>query len=159
MFCFFPVSLKSSTYTDKNSPFLGLQISILNRELFPKCILIELSRTKDDRTDFVQEEQPDLPYWTHDFGHLCFGRRIQNIWIFGPWEFSNTYGASSIFTWVLADTASAAFPEHPGSLEIMSMILAAVICDADDPCSVNTAYDPESFFIMSPWSTTLPLYF
>ena len=24
------------------------------------------------------------------------------------------------------------------------MILAAVICDADDPCSVNTAYAPES---------------
>ena len=45
---------------------------------------------------------------------------------------------------------SAACPAHPGSL-------AAVICDADDPCSVNTAYDPESSFTMSPRSTTLPL--
>ena len=47
---------------------------------------------------------------------------------------------------------SAACPAHPGSL-------AAVICVADDPCSVNTAYDPESSFTMSPRSTTLPLYF
>ena len=40
----------------------------------------------------------------------------------------------------------------------MYMTFAAV-CDADDPCSVNTAYDPESSFTMSPRSTTLPLYF
>ena len=39
------------------------------------------------------------------------------------------------------------------------MTFVAVICDADDPCSVNTAYHPESSFTMSPRSTTLPLYF
>ena len=33
------------------------------------------------------------------------------------------------------------------------------IWDADDSCSVNTAYEPESLFTMSPRSTTLPLYF
>ena len=49
------------------------------------------------------------------------------------------FGESSISTWVQADTASAACPEHPGSLEMISMTFAAVICDADDPCSVNTA--------------------
>ena len=39
-----------------------------------------------------------------------------------------------------ADTASAACPAHPGSLDMISMTFAAVICDADDdPCSVNTA--------------------
>ena len=43
------------------------------------------------------------------------------------------------------DTASAACPAHPGSRDIMSMTIAAVICDADDPCSVNTAYEPESY--------------
>ena len=58
-----------------------------------------------------------------------------------------------------ADTASAACPSQPGNLEMISMTFAAVICDADDPCSVNTAYDPESSFTMSPRSTTLPLYF
>ena len=36
-------------------------------------------------------------------------------------------------------TASAACPEHPGSLEMISMTSASVICDVDDPCSVNTA--------------------
>ena len=41
----------------------------------------------------------------------------------------------------------------------MSMTFAAVIWGADDPCSVNTAYEPESSFTVSPRSTTLPLYF
>ena len=49
----------------------------------------------------------------------------------------NNFGASSILTWVLADTASAACPAHPGNLDMISMTFAAVICDADDPCSVN----------------------
>ena len=39
------------------------------------------------------------------------------------------------------------------------MIFAAVICDANEPCSVKTAYAPESSFTMSILSTTLPLYF
>ena len=38
-----------------------------------------------------------------------------------------------------AHTASAACPAHPGNLDMISMTVAAVICDADDPCSVNTA--------------------
>ena len=71
----------------------------------------------------------------------------------------NNVGESSILTWVQADTASAACPEDPGSLDIMSMTFAAVIGDAYDPCSVNTADEPESSFTMPPRSTTLPLYF
>ena len=55
----------------------------------------------------------------------------------------NNFGVSSIWTWVFADTASAACPAHPGSLDMISMTFAAVICDADDPCSANTAQDPE----------------
>ena len=51
----------------------------------------------------------------------------------------NNLRASSIVTWVSADTASAACPSQPGNLEMISMTFAAVICDADDPCSVNTA--------------------
>ena len=35
----------------------------------------------------------------------------------------NNFGASSILTWVLADTASAACPAHPGSLDMISMTL------------------------------------
>ena len=51
----------------------------------------------------------------------------------------NNFGASSIFTWVQAKTASAACHAHPGSLDMISMTFAAVICDADDLWSVNTA--------------------
>ena len=51
----------------------------------------------------------------------------------------NNLGASCIFTWVKADTASAACLAQPGSLDMIIMTYAAVICDADDPCSVNTA--------------------
>ena len=42
---------------------------------------------------------------------------------------------------------------------MMSMTFAAVIWDADDLCSVNTTYAPESSFTMSPRSTTQPLVF
>ena len=38
----------------------------------------------------------------------------------------NNVEASSILTWVLADTVSAACPEHHGRLDIMSMTFAAV---------------------------------
>ena len=51
--------------------------------------------------------------------------------------FSN-FEASSILTWEKTDTASAACPA-PGSLDMISMTFAAVICDADDPFWVNTA--------------------
>ena len=69
---------------------------------------------------------------------LCFGGCIQ-ISGHSDFGFFNDVGASSILTWVLADTASAARPAHPGSPEIMFMTYAALICDADDPCLVNTA--------------------
>ena len=51
----------------------------------------------------------------------------------------NNFGVSSILIWVSADTASAACPAQPGNLEMISMTFAAVICDADEPCSVSTA--------------------
>ena len=94
----------------------------------------------------------------HDFGHLCRGRRIQMSGHSDLGIFSNSE-VSSIFIWVSADTVSAACPAQPGNLEMISMTSAAVICDADDPSSVNTAEDPESSFTISPRSTTRPLYF
>ena len=72
----------------------------------------------------------------HDLGHLCFGRRIQISGHSDSGVFNND-GAS--LTWVLAVTASAACPAHPGSFAMTSITFAAVICDADEPCSVNTA--------------------
>ena len=69
----------------------------------------------------------------------------------------NNLWASSICTWVPTDTASAACPSQPGNLEMISMIFAAVIWEAEDPCSVNTAQDPELSFTRSPRRTTRPL--
>ena len=83
------------------------------------------------------------------------------MYIYGHADFGiyNKYGASSILTWMYADTACAACPAHPGSLAMTSITFAAVICDADEPCSANTAKEPESSFTISPRSTTRPLYF
>ena len=55
--------------------------------------------------------------------------------------------------------ASAAYPAHPGSLDMISMTFSAVICDVDESCSVNTATDPDSSFTISPRSTTRPFVF
>ena len=52
-----------------------------------------------------------------------------------------------------------ASPAHPGSLEITSKTLEAVMCDAEDLCSVNTAHEPVSSFTTSPRNTTRPLSF
>ena len=46
------------------------------------------------------------------------------------WILSNL-GASSIFTWMCADTASAACPSQSSELAITFITVAAVICDAD----------------------------
>ena len=83
------------------------------------------------------------------FGHLCRGRRIQ---LSGHSDFGifNNLWASSIWTWVQPDIASAACPSQPSNLEMISMILAAVIWDAEDPCSL--AISPLR-------SATRPLYF
>ena len=66
-----------------------------------------------------------------DFGHFCFGGRIQ---MSGHFDFGifNDVDASSILTWVSPDTASAACPAQPCGLDFMSLTFAAVICDADD---------------------------
>ena len=73
-----------------------------------------------------------------DLGHLRRGRRIQMC---GHCDFGsfNTVEASSILTWVYADTASAACPAHSDSLAVTSISFAAVICIADETCSVKTA--------------------
>ena len=74
----------------------------------------------------------------HDFDHLFCGRRIQISGHSDIGVFDND-GASSVLSWVEADTASAACPAQPGGLDMPSITFAAVICDADEPCSVKTA--------------------
>ena len=47
--------------------------------------------------------------------------------------------ASLMLTWVHAETASVASPTLPGKSETASRTFAAVICEAEVPCSVHTA--------------------
>ena len=49
-------------------------------------------------------------------------------------------------TRVYAHIASAPCPVLPGILAVTSITFAAVICDADEPCSVHSAQEPESSF-------------
>ena len=122
------------------------------------CTLLHSENTSFEVWYLHQEEHLDLPYWTMILAILSFGRRIQVSGHSDTGIFNNV-SASSILTWVSADTASAVCPAHLGSLDIMSINFAAVICDVDAPCSVNASYNPESSFTISPRSTTRPLYF
>ena len=58
----------------------------------------------------------------HDLGHLCRGRRIH---MSGHPDFANlsNFGASSMFTWVQADTASAVCPAQSGSRAMTLLLL------------------------------------
>ena len=95
-------------------------------------------------TNFIPDDTTGYCFSPHDFDHRERGRRMQIVGLsdLGP---SQKSGTSSIFTWVQADTASLASPAQSSSLDITSNTLAAVMCDAEDLCSANTAYDPESF--------------
>ena len=136
----------SSTYSDKINPLSRWTKRHSQFGISPSHVSIGFSQIafpiialpKDDRTNSFQEERLGLPYWTMILAILCRGRRIQMSGHSDFGIFKNLW-ASSIFTWVYADTASAACPSQPGNLEMISMILAAVTWDAEDPCSVNTA--------------------
>ena len=166
MICFLPANLMSSTYTDKNDPFSRCttthsQFGIFSQPCFNRIFsnfLSHYSPAKGWPYKFRWRGTTGSSILDHDFGHSCRGRRIQLSGHSDLGIFNNLW-ASSIFTRVLADTASAASPAHHGSQDMISMTFAAVIWDADEPCSVNTAWDPESSFTMSPRSKTRPLYF
>ena len=76
-----------------------------------------------DHTSFVQEVPRDLQCLPMVFGHLCRGRSIHTSGHSDLGILSNL-GASSNFTRVYADTASAAYPSQPGNLAVTSIIFA-----------------------------------
>ena len=120
------------------------QTDIPKSVLFPNQVPIELLPTVfltttlrvGVRADFVQEVPLDLQCLTLISGHLYRGRRIHTS---GHSDFGilSTLGACSKFTWVYADTASAACPSQSGNLAKTSITFSAVIWDADEPCSVK----------------------
>ena len=113
---------------------------------------------KDDHADFAQEKRLGLPYWTMILA-ICVVVDESKCLDTPIWEFSIICEHLPFLLGYKTDTASAACPAQPGNLEMISMTFAAVIWDAEDPCSVNTAWDPESSFTISPRSTTRPLHF
>ena len=98
-----------------------------------------------NRTSFVQEIPRDLQFFLMILAIWCRGRCIQTSGHSDLGILSNQ-GASSNFHRVYADTASAACPSQSGNLATTFFIFAAVIWDADEPCSVKAAWAPESSF-------------
>ena len=130
MFSVLSVILLSSTFTEKNSPSARLTNKHFQLKTFPQSCsnktfsnsLLHRSPAEDDRTNSAQEERLNLPYWT-TFLVICALKDVPKYLDIMTSEFLNNVEASSILTCVLADTASAAWPEHPGSLDIMSLFL------------------------------------
>ena len=138
IFCFFPANLMLSTNTDKNNPFSRCtnkhsQLETFSQtccnRIFSNC-LFHNSPAEGWPYRFRSRGKTGSSIVDHYLGHLRFGWRIQ-ISGHSDFEIFNNFGASSISTWEKADTASAACPAHPGSLDMTSMTFAAVICDAD----------------------------
>ena len=136
------------------------------RYLFPLQVPMTLPRTvfpttilrAGVRIQFRSRGTTGSSMFDKDFDHLCCGRRIHT---FGHSDLRilSNLGASSNLAWVWADTASAACPSQSVNLAITSITFAAATWDADERCSVKTAWAPESSFTMSPRNTTLPLHF
>ena len=135
---------------------------------FPNRVPIERSEiafslvvlSEGDRTDFSQEERLGVSYWTMSLAIRALVDIDESKCLDIPiWEFSIIFEHLPFLPGYKADTASASCPAHPGSLLLMSMTFATVIRDADDPGSVDTAYEPESSLTISHRSTTRPLYF
>ena len=103
-FCFFPANFMSSTYTDKNNPFSRWtkrhsQFGIFSQPCFNRIFSNCLSHNgpaKGWPCRFRSRGTTASSMLDHDFGHLCFGRRIQ---ISGHSDFGifNNVGAFSIF--------------------------------------------------------------
>ena len=144
--------------------FHDVQRDIPNLEFSPIHVSIGLSQIavpttvllKDDRTDSFQEERLGLPYWTMILA-ICVVEDVSVYLDMLIWEFWAIWERPPRFTCVCADTASAACPSQSGSLAMTPIPFAAVVCEADEPCSLNTALAPESSFTVSPRSTTQPL--
>ena len=148
IFCFFPAILMSSTYTDRNNLLFPM-----NEHTFPIRNFSSHPNSDKASSNCLSHSNPanGWPYkfrsrgthgifnFSHDFGHLCRGRRIQTSGFrFG--EFWAIWEQSSNKTWVCADTASAACPSQPGNLATTSVFY---FCSSHlwrrRACSVKTA--------------------
>ena len=120
MFCFFPTNLCHPHTQIRIILFHDEQRDIPNLEFSPIHVSIGFSQIaipiivlpKDDHTDVVQEEQLGHPYWTMILA-ICVVVDESKCLDIPMLEFSVICEHLPIFSWVLADTASAACPAHP----------------------------------------------
>ena len=146
IFCFVQAIVMSSTCSDKNYPCFRWT----NRH-----VQVGTFSASKSQWNFLERPASGCPYKfrSEPQGLQCLTmtlaicqKRYPCVWTFWLRERWAIFGASSIFAWVSVDTASAACPAQSGSLALTSITFAAVIWDADEPCSSNTAYGPGSSF-------------
>ena len=145
--------LISSTYTERNSPLAQLtQPGTFHHPSANGTTSNCLSNKRPTKWLSVQISFK-VNHWIFNIfpwilGHLCRGRRILTS---GHSDFGrfNNLGASSILECKLT-LRRLLVPAQSRSMAMTSITCASVIWDADEPCSVNTAQEPESSFTMSP---------
>ena len=98
----------------KDSPNSVLPTIQIPKEL-PQNVFPTRSQQVGVRTKFCSRRTTGSSMFDHDFRHLWCARRIHT---YGLSDLANpsNFGASSYFTGVQADTASAACPAHPEKL-------------------------------------------
>ena len=139
-------------HTFPNPALSPIQVPIkLLRIVIP--IIIQLI---DDHTNFVQEVPRDLNV-SQCFWHFMSWKTYPNVRTF---RFRNFEQSGSILHFYLriGKYCVNCFSSQFGNLAITSIIVAAGIWDADQPCSVKAAKAPESSSTVSPRSTTLLSY-
>ena len=103
------------------------------------CYRVSPRSSRHPRAFWCNRTWCDRGTWRHRIRrtiHHCWARLGHNPFSFFLFfGIFNNVDASSILT-----CASAAWPEHPQSLEMISMTFAAVIWDADDPCFLVSMY-------------------
>ena len=145
--------------------FNGARITFPIRNFFPTVLTKKHSKIDflitvvptDDRTDFAQEERLGLPYWIM-IQAICVVVDVSICLDISIWEFSKISEHLPLLL-ECKPIPRLLLALRPGNLEMIYITFAAVICDAEGPCSVDTAQEPESSFTISPQSTTRPLYF
>ena len=94
------------------------------------------------------------------FGPFVSWKTYSNVWTLRCGNIEKSGSILQVYLGGVGSfSASAACPSQSGHLAIKSITFAAVIWAADEPCSVKTAYAPESSFTMPPRSKTLLWYF
>ena len=126
--------------------FHDVQRDIPNLEFSPSHISVGFSEftfpttvlLNDDHTDFVQEGRLGLPCWTKILA-ICVVVDESKYLDIPIWEFSIILEHLPFLPGYKQILRQLLVLRNQAVLEMISMTFAAVIWDAEDPCSVNTA--------------------